>query len=116
MYRLSVQLVLAALATHVASVDTVSPASLDISQTCKLKDEISWLTPRFRMPYADVSCYSLDLGCRKDACRRCHVLLSWHCCGKHFPDLSEMENIVLGGKDRGIGKVGKGVGFLGTAQ
>lgn len=43
------------------------------------------------MSFADVSCYSLDSGCRKDACQRCHVLLSWHCCGKHFLNLPVVE-------------------------
>lgn len=41
MYRLSVPVMLAALATNVVCVDSVSPASLDITQTCMLNYEIT---------------------------------------------------------------------------
>lgn len=108
MYTLSVTIMLAALATKVASMDAVSPASLDITQTCMLNCEIT------ASPHASGCLLLMN-----------HVTASIQGVAKtlaegamsYYPGTAavSMSQAFLWGKDCEIAQVGKSVSLLVTA-
>lgn len=109
MYTLSVTIMLAAFATKVASMDAVSPASLDITQTCMLNCEICCITPR--LSKCHLLMYHVTASIQGVAKTLAEGAMSY------YPGTAavSISQAFLWGKDCEIAQVGKSVSLLVTA-